>query len=176
MVLASELPDAREFEVCASLRAQGHSGGIILLAAHETELDRVAGLDAGADDYVVQHVTSAELHARIRAVMRRLDRAASTGTGVSPWGLRLDGARRRIQSDGYETPLSPLEFEVLGVLLRHRGDVVPRSVLVKQVWRRDPTCSTKNLDMVIGRLRRKMKDARVPEQITNERGVGFRLR
>lgn len=175
MLLSSDLPDVDGVELCASLRAAGYAGGIILLAARATELDCVVGLDAGADDYVVTSVALAELQARVRAVLRRQSRGVSEPARLNFHGVRLDTDTRRTHYNGNEISLTAKEFDVLAVLMHNHGDVVPRAELMKLVWDRKPTGSTKTLDVTIGRLRRKLRAAGVADKITNVRGVGFRF-
>ena len=159
------------------MRADGYEGGIIMVTARAGELDRVVGLDVGADDYLVKPFGLAELQARVRALLRRS--AAQTGGGATSIttssGLKIDAASRRVQRDGVEIALTAKEFDVLALLATHIDKVVSRDVLMNQVWDENWFGSTKTLDVTIGRLRSKLESAGVVERVVAIRGVGFRL-
>lgn len=177
VLLDLSLPDIDGIDVCLQMRAAGYQGGIIMVTARASELDRVAGLDVGADDYLVKPFGLAELQARVRALLRRgaIQSIGETTSVTTPSGLRIDAASRRVHPDGVEIVLTAKEFDVLALMASHIDKVVPRDVLMSQVWDQNFPGSTKTLDVTIGRLRSKLDNAGVVERVVAIRGVGFRL-
>jgi DNA-binding response OmpR family regulator len=175
VVLDLALPDGDGRDVCRTLRAESDVP-ILMLTARGTELDRVVGLELGADDYVVKPFSSAEVIARIRAILRRGRRDAPTRTHDID-GLSIDVASRRATLDGRELDLSRKEFDLLERLARDAGRVVSREQLMTDVWDTNWFGSTKTLDVHVGWLRRKLgDDPGAPRWIETVRGVGFRFR
>ena len=176
VLLDLTLPDGDGRDVARDIRAHSRVP-IIMLTARGTETDRVVGLELGADDYVVKPFSSAEVIARIRAVLRRT--ASGAEEPVSPiviGGLRVEPASRRVTLDGAPVDLSRKEFDLLVELARHAGHVVTREDLMARVWDENWFGSTKTLDVHIGWLRRKLgDDAGEPRWIETVRGVGFRF-
>jgi DNA-binding response OmpR family regulator len=145
------------------------------VTARGTEIDRIVGLELGADDYVVKPFSAAEVAARIRAVLRRAATPAQ-GPGEGDDGLRIDLGGHRVFVDGHEVALTRKEFGVLARLAREPGKVVTREELMSDVWDSNWFGSTKTLDTHIGWLRSKLgEDAAHPRFIATVRGVGFRL-
>ena len=176
VILDLGLPDMDGLEVCRKMRDQGYDGAIMIVTARAGELDRVVGLDYGADDYMSKPFGLAELQARVRALLRRTSGAsASADDAVPPGGLRIDIAARRVFSGTDEVPLTGKEFEVLSVLAANRDKVVSRDRLMADVWDENWYGSTKTLDVTIGRLRQKLESVGVTEKVVAVRGVGFRL-
>ncbi|MFC5730341.1 MULTISPECIES: response regulator transcription factor [Nocardioides] len=177
------LPDMDGLDVCRRLRADGYQGYILILTARAGELDRVVGLDVGADDYLSKPFSLSELLARVRALLRRAGRSVSpvedpvaTGAGAPPGdGLRVDRDARRAWARGEELSLTAKEFDVLALLDQQRGAVVSRETLMNEVWDENWFGSTKTLDTTVGRLRQKLQDAAAPVELSTVRGVGFRL-
>lgn len=172
VILDLGLGDMDGLDVCRSARSAGYEGGIMIVTARAGELDRVVGLDYGADDYLAKPFGLAELQARVRALLRR------TAGRVAPavdGGLRIDVAAHRVYSDDREVPLTGKEFEVLAVLAGARDKVVPRERLMAEVWDENWFGSTKTLDVTIGRLRNKLEAAGAADKVVAVRGVGFRL-
>jgi DNA-binding response OmpR family regulator len=159
-------------DVCRQAREAGYDGGIMIVTACAGELDRVVGLDYGADDYLAKPFGLAELQARVRALLRR---TAWRMAPVHDGGLRIDVAAHRVYIDDREVPLTSKEFDVLALLANHRDKVVPRERLMSEVWDQNWFGSTKTLDVTIGRLRNKLEAAGVSEKVVAVRGVGFRL-
>lgn len=175
VILDLGLPDMDGIDVCRRMRAAGFQGGIMMVTARAGELDRVVGLDVGADDYLPKPFGLAELQARVRALLRRsLPREEPTEM-VTGSGLRIDTAARRVQVEDTEVTLTAKEFDVLSLLAAHREKVVSRNVLMTEVWDQNWFGSTKTLDVTIGRLRAKLEEAGAAERIVAVRGVGFRL-
>ncbi|WP_300237130.1 response regulator transcription factor [Aeromicrobium sp.] len=185
------LPDMDGLDVCRHLRAGGFEAGILILTARGGELDRVVGLDVGADDYLSKPFSLSELLARSRALLRRASRplgdpvepAAQAPTPAPEVGappasrgdLRVEADARRVWVAGTEIALTAKEFDVLLRLDAHRGAVVTREVLMAEVWDENWFGSTKTLDTTVGRLRQKLHDADAPVVLSTVRGVGFRL-
>jgi two-component system, OmpR family, response regulator RegX3 len=171
------LPDGSGFDVCRELRARSRVP-IIMLTARGEEADRVAGLELGADDYVVKPFSARELVARVRAVLRRSaeagERRAEGATEVGE--VRLDPARRSVRFRGEELELSRKEFDLLRLLIENAGSVVTRERLIDEVWDTNWFGSTKTLDVHVSGLRKKLgDDPNEPRYIHTVRGVGFRF-
>jgi DNA-binding response OmpR family regulator len=175
MVLDLGLPDLDGLEVCQRARDEGFEGGILICSARSGELDRVVGLDNGADDYLSKPFSLAELHARVRALLRRTASARTAAAPEPVAGLTVDRSARRVTFGGAEIPLTTKEYDVLALLTASPGTVVSREQIMREVWDEHWFGSTKTLDVTIGRLRQKLEEAGVPERIANVRGVGFRL-
>jgi DNA-binding response OmpR family regulator len=171
------LPDGDGRELCRELRRDS-TVPIIMLTARGTETDRIVGLEIGADDYVVKPFSSAEVIARIRAVLRRAGRGPDDAP-LEPFaldGLRVDHGARRVTLDGDEVELTRKEFDLLARLVRDAGRVVSREDLMADVWDENWFGSTKTLDVHMGFLRRKLgDDPAEPRFVHTVRGVGFRF-
>jgi DNA-binding response OmpR family regulator len=171
MVLDLGLPGMDGLEVCRQMRAMGSDVPVLVLTARADEVDTVVGLDAGADDYVTTPFRLAELLARVRALLRR-----GGGDSDRAPAVRIDQQGRRAFLDDKELQLTAKEFDVLRVLVREAGRVVPREQLLREVWAQRWLGSTKTLDMHISWLRRKLgDDVASPRYIKTVRGVGFRF-
>ncbi len=190
LLLDLGLPDMDGLDVCRRVRADGFEGGIVILTARAGELDRVVGLDVGADDYLAKPFSLSELLARVRALLRRSHRPAVVAqpgdvpvapdatAGPSATGdvsFRVDRDARRAWVGGTELSLTAKEFDVLALLDERRGAVVTREDLMAQVWDENWFGSTKTLDTTVGRLRQKLVDGSAPIRLDTVRGVGFRL-
>jgi DNA-binding response OmpR family regulator len=171
VVLDLGLPGMDGLEVCRELRAQSNTVPVLVLTARADEVDTVVGLDAGADDYVTKPFRLAELLARARALLRRgVVEPASTAR------VRIDADARLAFLDDEVVQLTAKEFDLLRVLVREAGRVVPREQIMREVWDADWYGSTKTLDMHVSWLRRKLgDDANQPRFISTVRGVGFRF-
>ncbi len=175
VILDLGLPDFDGLEVCRRARDAGYAGAIMIVTARAGELDRVVGLDYGADDYLAKPFGLAELQARVRALLRRTASLAAVAPEVADGGLRIDVAARRVYAGDAEVALTGKEFEVLNILAAHRDKVVSRDRLMADVWDENWYGSTKTLDVTIGRLRQKLESVGVTERVVAVRGVGFRL-
>lgn len=177
MILDLGLPDIDGLEVCRQVRAGGYDGGVLILTARGGELDRVVGLDVGADDYMSKPFGLAELLARTRALLRRSGSATVTPEQpvADESGLRIDTHARRVWADETEVALTTKEFDVLALLSKDRGAVVTRERLMDEVWDSNWYGSTKTLDVTVGRLRQKLEESDAPARVVTVRGVGFRL-
>jgi DNA-binding response OmpR family regulator len=175
VILDLGLPDIDGLEVCRRAREAGFEGAIMIVTARAGELDRVVGLDYGADDYLAKPFGLAELQARVRALLRRTTSASTAAEAVKPDGLRIDVDARRVYAGSDEVPLTGKEFEVLNILAANRDKVVSRGRLMADVWDENWYGSTKTLDVTIGRLRQKLESVGVTDRVVAVRGVGFRL-
>jgi DNA-binding response OmpR family regulator len=176
VLLDLTLPDGDGRDVCRALR-QRSDVPIVMLTARGSEMDRVVGLEMGADDYVVKPFSGAEVISRIRAVLRRSrPDAGRRAEPVTLGGLTVDPAARIARLGGEEVSLTRKEFDLLAELAAHAGEVVTREDLMSRVWDVNWFGSTKTLDVHIGALRRKLgDDPNDPRFIETVRGVGFRL-
>jgi DNA-binding response OmpR family regulator len=175
VVLDLGLPDVDGLEVCRRLRAEhGEALPILVLTARAEELDVVVGLDAGADDYVTKPFGLAELQARIRALLRRVEPNDADLVQAGP--VRVDAGARRAWLDGEELDLTPTEFDLLALLVARAGDAVTRETIFREVWDTSWTGSTKALEMQVSSLRRKLgEDPADPDHLHTVRGVGYRF-
>jgi two-component system response regulator RegX3 len=171
------LPGLSGTEVCRQIRTKS-SVPIIMLTAKDSEIDKVVGLEIGADDYVTKPYSSRELIARIRAVLRRgeLHDAADEGNTLEVGPVRMDTDRHVISINGEVVSIPLKEFELLEFLMRNAGRVLTRMQLIDRVWGSDYVGDTKTLDVHIKRLRAKIeKDPANPEFIQTVRGMGYKM-
>ncbi len=167
------LPGLSGFEVCRHLRAQGSGVPILIITARDALEDKISGLDAGADDYIVKPFQAAEMLARMRALLRR-------GTITPPVlvidNLKLDPATRHAERGGHSIALSATEFTLLEFLMRHAGRVLTRAELLDHVWQYDFGGNDNVLDVYVSYLRHKIDKGHARPLIQTVRGVGFRLK
>jgi two-component system response regulator RegX3 len=169
------LPGLSGTEVCRQLR-QKSSVPIIMLTAKESEVDKVVGLELGADDYVTKPYSSRELIARIRAVMRRRQEPEQSSGLLTVGPVRMDIERHIASVNNVQISLPLKEFELLEFLLRNSGRVLTRTQLIDRVWGSDYVGDTKTLDVHIKRLRSKIeRDPANPEFILTVRGLGYKF-
>ncbi|MFC8308916.1 response regulator transcription factor [Streptomyces olivaceus] len=195
LVLDVMMPGADGLQVCRALRAEGDSTPILMLTALVETADRIAGLDAGADDYVVKPFDVEEVFARLRALLRRTDRTEPDAAAGAPGssgseaadaeraapeltaeGLRVDPQARRAWRSGRELELTRTEFELLELLVRNAGIVLDHSTIYDRIWGYDFGPGSKNLAVYVGYLRRKLDQPGAPQLIQTVRGVGYVLR
>jgi DNA-binding response OmpR family regulator len=174
MVLDLLLPGRDGLRVLADLRRAGRSLPVLILTARDTVEDRVHGLDAGADDYLVKPFAFAELLARLRVLLRRGRGDRETVLGADD--LQMDLLQRRVVRGGVEISLTQREFEVLEYLLRHKNATVTRPMLGKEVWKEPDHELTNVIDVYINLLRRKIEGVGRRPLIHTIRGVGYSLR
>ena len=195
VILDLGLPDMDGLDVCRELRDSGFAGPIMILTARGDELDRVVGLDAGADDYLAKPFGLAELLARVRSLLRRSVRQAPPSSELhEPAGaqgpgpdaetepshrlvgdLRVDLRARRVFVGEGEVQLSSKEFDLLALVTGEPGAAITRERIMEEVWDEHWFGSTKTLDVTLGRLRQKLAAAGTSIRIAAVRGVGFRL-
>ncbi|HEX6920870.1 MAG TPA: response regulator transcription factor [Actinomycetes bacterium] len=170
------LPGLSGTEVCRALRARS-SVPVIMLTAKDSEVDKVVGLELGADDYVTKPYSARELVARIRAVLRRRgepDELVPATIEAGP--VRMDVERHTVSVAGEAVPMPLKEFELLELLLRNAGRVLTRGQLIDRVWGADYVGDTKTLDVHVKRLRAKVEpDPAAPRHIVTVRGLGYKF-
>ena len=171
VLLDLRLPDMDGLEVCRELRARS-TVPIIVVSARGEEVDRVVGLELGADDYVVKPFGLRELVARIRAVARRTTAPRDDSEEIDAGRIRIDLRGHRAIVDGSEVQLTGKEFDLLTVLARNAGAVVDRERILREVWHTTWYGSSKTVDVHVAALRRKLGD---PSLIETVRGIGLRL-
>ncbi|MER5941776.1 response regulator transcription factor [Streptomyces sp. NPDC001928] len=189
LVLDVMMPGIDGLQVCRVLRAEGDRTPILMLTALVETQDRIAGLDAGADDYVVKPFDVEEVFARLRALLRRTSETngaapadvpkqapETTGRLIEAAGLRMDPQARRAWRGGRELELTRTEFELLELLVRNAGIVLDHSTIYDRIWGYDFGPGSKNLAVYVGYLRRKLDEPGAPLLIHTVRGVGYVLR
>ncbi|RZS91718.1 two-component system response regulator MprA [Motilibacter rhizosphaerae] len=179
VVLDVRMPRLDGLETCRQLRAQGLQVPVLMLTARDSVGDRVAGLDAGADDYLVKPFALQELQARLRALLRRSGITAQveqSSLELVFGDLRLDGRTHEVWRGDRLVRLTRTEFAILEVFLRHPRHVLSRTVLFEQVWGYDFGESSNSLHVYVGYLRRKLELGGEPRLLHTVRGVGFVLR
>lgn len=172
VVLDIGLPGIDGFEVCRRLRSRT-GVPILVLSARDDEVDRVAGLEAGADDYVVKPFSPRELVARVKAILRRAGAGGAVGDGILALGeVELDRAARTVSVAGEPVELTAREFDLLAALLSHPGVVLSRDRLLELVWGGGFAGGTRTVDVHIAQLRAKLDR---PELIATVRGAGYKV-
>jgi two-component system response regulator MprA len=173
VVLDVMMPGSDGIEVCETLRAKGDELPVLMLTARDAIRDRVIGLEAGADDYLVKPFANEELVARVRALLRRSGRSVES---LAFADLELDLLTRDARRGGRAVELSRIEFELLEFFLRHPRQVLARSLIYERVWGYDGSFTSNSLDVFVGHLRRKLEADGERRLIHTVRGVGFTLR
>jgi two-component system response regulator MprA len=174
VVLDLGLPDLDGLEVCRRLRATGDDTPVLILTARDAVDDRVHGLDAGADDYLVKPFALAELLARLRALLRR--RTSDEGEALRFGDLALDLGTREARRGERPFTLTRIEFDLLELFLRHPRQVLTRDVILDRVWGYNFDSGTNSLAVYVGYLRRKTEAGGEPRCLHTVRGVGYVLR
>lgn len=176
-VLVTDLmmPMVDGLDVCRRLRARGDRTPILILTARVEVSDRVAGLDAGADDYLPKPFALDELLARLRALLRRIEPLEATAP-IAIDDLELDPQRRTVTRAGREVELTKTEFDLLELLMLNEGIVLERSTIYERIWGYDFGTSSKSLDVYIGYLRRKTEAEGASRLIHTVRGIGYTVR
>ncbi len=175
MVLDIMLPGLDGLEVCRRLRAEKDTLAILMLTARDEDIDKILGLELGADDYMTKPFNPRELVARVKAILRRSERIASSASqeAIHLGDLVIDPARREVTCRGQALELRTQEFEVLLVLAKNRSLVLSREQLLNQAWGYDFYGQTRTVDVHIAQLRRKLGDSQV--HIETVTGVGYKL-
>lgn len=170
------LPKVNGFEIVRTLRAVGNRVPIVMLSARGAELDKVMGLELGAEDYVTKPFGLAELLARIKAVLRRDAIARSAEKAVVVGDLRIDPATRQVSRSGSEVPLTATEFDVLWCLVEAGGKVLSREQILTRVWGPEHHGTLRTIDNFMLQLRTKLEaDSADPKHLLTVRGVGYRF-
>lgn len=170
------LPVMSGIDVCRSLRTRGIETPILMLTARSQEIDKVVGLEVGADDYVTKPFSIKELLARIRAHLRRASKQVVDLESFTFGDVELDFKKYVARKDGRALELSAREFEILRYLIRHRGEIITRDQLLDEVWGYDSTPVTRTVDNHIARLRQKIEqDPSAPQHIVTVHRIGYRF-
>jgi two-component system response regulator CpxR len=172
VILDVMLPGLDGFEILRRLRAESRVP-VLMLTARGEDLDRIAGLEMGADDYLAKPFNSRELVARIGAILRRLERPPSKDTPLEVNGVRIDPGTREAWVNGRRVELTTFEFDILELLMRSAGNVVSRDDLMEHLYNRKATPYDRSADMHVSHLRRKLETAR--PLIKTIRGVGYQF-
>ena len=173
IVLDVMMPGIDGLTVCRRVRDKGIVTPILMLTARHEIADRVAGLDAGADDYLVKPYSLEELLARLRAMLRRTSVTGNDETTVQLADLVLDPAARLVTRSGAVVDLTKTEFDLLELLVHNQGIVLTRDVIYERIWGYDFETGSKSLDVYVGYLRRKLEADDAPRLIHTVRGVGY---
>ena len=180
VVLDVMLPRMDGLEVCRRLRAKGETVPIIMLTAKSEEIDKVLGLELGADDYITKPFSMREFRSRVKAALRRSGMARTDTDDERPIdvrGLRIDPGKRTVARNGDVVPTTYVEFEILAALARSPGRVFTRDMLLARVWGDSAYRDPRTIDVHIRHLREKIEvDPKEPEYLFTVRGVGYRFR
>ena len=176
IILDILLPGLDGFEVCRKLREAGLATPVLMLTAAKTEeMDKVTGLELGADDYVTKPIGSREMAARVKAILRRVDRQEGTPQYYEFGDISIDFKSHEVKKDGEILHLTALEFDLLRFFIEHKGEALTRDAILDEAWG-DAVVSPRTIDPHIVHLRQKLeKDPANPEYIVSVRGVGYRF-
>ena len=177
IILDIMLPLLDGWEVCRRLRAGGHPAPIIMLTVKDKEIDRVLGLELGADDYVTKPFSLRELIARAKAILRRCAAVQGDPGSYSFGGVQLDFKRYEARKNKRKLDLTPLEFHILKLLIRRKGEVLSRDAILDEIWGKDNVSVTlRTVDSHIANIRKKIEeDASNPRHIISVRAVGYKF-
>lgn len=175
VILDIMLPKMNGFDLCRAIRSNSNIP-IIMLTAKDEEIDRVVGLELGADDYVIKPFSMREFVARVKALLRRsqISRSSEQPEIMRVGDLVVDSDRRIVRRRGEIVPLPLKEFQILRLLVRYRDKVMTREAITREAWPEDAYCDTRTLDVHIRWLREKIEeDPNVPRRIVTVRGIGY---
>ena len=173
MVLDVMLPRLDGFEVCRRLRALNDPVAILMLTARDEDIDKILGLELGADDYLTKPFNPRELVARVKAILRRSDRKADDSAPIHLGDLTIDPARREVRIASRTLDLRTQEFDLLLTLAEHRGRVLSREQILEKAWGFDFYGQTRTVDVHVAHLRRKLETSNI--RIETVTGVGYKL-
>ena len=174
LILDWMMPGETGIAACKRLRNAGYQRAVLMLTARDSVEDRVAGLDAGADDYLVKPFDFSELMARMRALGRRSSQKIQQES-MELGRLTVDRTSKLLKKGGQVIQLSPREFQLFDLLLQNKGNVVPRDIILDRVWGMETDVSTNNIDSYMKLLRKKLEQADGGIAINTVRGVGYKL-
>ncbi len=175
IVLDIMLPGMHGYDVCRRLRTEGYKNPVLFLTAKGEEVDKLTGFDVGGDDYVTKPFSLLELHARVRALLRRAEKDVPEEEAYSFDNVSVNFTTYDLQVDGKAVKLSAKEMELLRFIVKHRGQVLSREVLLEKVWNYDSEVSTRTVDTHILNLRRKLSDTPPNRYIQTVHGVGYKF-
>lgn len=174
LILDWMMPCETGVEVCRRLRRQGYSGAILILTAKDSVHDRIEGLDAGADDYLVKPFEIGELLARLRALCRR-NYAPIVEEEIKMNDLVLNRMSHVVRLGSMEAQLSPREFQLLDLLVQNKGQVLSREVILERIWGNDSEVAPKTIDATVKLIRKKLEAFGKQDMLQSIRGVGYRF-
>ncbi|WP_102346187.1 response regulator transcription factor [Bacillus sp. Marseille-P3661] len=174
LILDWMMPNGDGTSVCRKLRSEGYSRAILMLTAKDAVEDRINGLDAGADDYLIKPFEIEELLARLRALTRR-NYAPIIEDQIAIHGLVINRTSQKVIQGKEEIQLSPREFQLLDLLVQNKGQVLPREVILDRIWGFDADVSTKTIDATIKLLRKKLNIVGKQDLLQSIRGVGYKV-
>lgn len=174
LILDWMMPEGTGIEVCRNLRNEGYTGAILILTAKDSLQDKVEGLEAGADDYLIKPFEIDELIARLRALSRR-NYAPIIEEIIKLDDMAINRSDFTIYQDHMNVQLTPREFQLLDLLIKNKGQVIPREVILERVWGFDTDVSTKTVDATVKLLRKKLDIFNKQDMIQSIRGVGYKL-
>ena len=177
IILDIMLPVMDGYEVCKKLRMKGNHIPVIMLTVKNREIDKVLGLELGADDYVTKPFSVAELSARVRTIFRRMEEYSGKTESYTIGQINLDFKKYEASKNGESVILTPLEFQLLELLVNNKGEVITRDEMLDKVWgENNVVISLRTIDSHIVNIRKKLeKDPAHPKYIINIRGVGYKL-
>ncbi len=175
IVLDIMLPGMHGYDVCRRLRTEGYKNPVLFLTAKGEEVDKLTGFDVGGDDYVTKPFSLLELHARVRALLRRAEKDVPEEETYAFDNVSVNFTTYDLQVDGKAVKLSAKEMELLRFIVKHRGQVLSREVLLEKVWNYDSEVSTRTVDTHILNLRRKLADSPPNRYIQTVHGVGYKF-
>ena len=177
IILDIMLPVLDGYEVCKRLRMEGDTTPIIMLTVKDKEIDRVLGLELGADDYIIKPFSLRELMARVKAVLRRTEERTKDLTSYSFGHVELDFKKYEAKKKGKKLELTPLEFQMLKLFIQRKGEVISRDDFLDKIWGEDNTyVSFRTVDSHIANIRKKIEDdPSNPQHIISIRGVGYKF-
>lgn len=173
VVLDVMLPKLDGFEVCRRLRAMNNATAVLMLTARDEDIDKILGLELGADDYLTKPFNPRELVARVKAILRRVERKADDSAPIHLGDLTIDPARREVRLISQSLDLRTQEFDLLLALAEHRGLVLSREQILQKAWGFDFYGQTRTVDVHVAHLRRKIEASSV--KIETVTGVGYKL-
>ena len=179
MILDLMLPKVDGFDICRKVRKGDDATNlpIIILSAKEEEIDKILGLELGADDYVTKPFSPRELIARVKAVLRRVDYRADEGEEeiLKTGAVEMDLKKHQVMISNHELNLTPKEFELLSILIKHPGQVFSRDNLLGEIWDYNYHGDTRTVDVHVRRLRKKISEYSEEKHIITVRGVGYKF-
>jgi two-component system alkaline phosphatase synthesis response regulator PhoP len=176
IILDIMLPKMDGFEVCKQLRRAGLTTPVLILTAKSQEMDKVLGLELGADDYVTKPFSPREFLARVKAILRRVKTAQEQMDAYSFGDVEIDFKKYEVKKKGQQVYLTSLEFSLIGFLIKHKDRVLDRSAILDGVWGQEVYVLPKTVDTHIGHLRKKIEDDPAnPKHIIGVRGIGYKF-
>lgn len=174
LVLDWMMPNVLGVEVCAYVRSKGFEGGVLMLTAMDATENIIAGLDSGADDYMVKPFKMEELRARVRALLRRKNKIVEDEIEIG--SLKLNKTKRTVHIDNVEVNLTKNEFLLLEYLIEHKGQVLTHDQLIDYIWAIDDNANTNTLAALVRLVRKKIDYEDEPSYIQSVRGLGYKMR